>query len=192
MDLDRAAADAFTDVAIRLMGGRVVAAPPLTVSEAARFAGLLDALSDPDMEERGRSLGSFVREFLARVGLLDATLAELALEDTVADSALPCSDACDLLDLLDRASWSDDIIERSRAQTDWLGRAPDVLGVSGDLPAGELFAAGQAFARSFYLHVYGLADDFCSRLATGPVAQTWEIRAPASTTAPPSPAGSRP
>ncbi len=180
MELDRAGLDAFDGVAIRLIGGRVLRVPCLTVAEAARYLRTLNELAEVDVDvddaKPMQTIESFVAEFGERMRLGDVTLAEFGLYVEGVDGSTTFDRLRALLETLTVASWSENVGERSRAQIRWLDGSPEVLGV--DLSPPDLFARGQELASAFYLHVYGLAQDFCSRLALGPPATTWAIADP--------------
>lgn len=163
--------DAYDGVEITLMGGRVLKVPAFTVREATSFIRTWSHIMNGDHEH----IVGFAAAFVDRAGLRDVTLGELGAEfEGVECADLTVREAQELLEVLALASWDDDLKTRSNAQVRWLDEAPGALGLEVDEPA-ELFEIGQAFARDYYLHMYGLASDFCSRLHTSPRVQAWRV-----------------
>lgn len=132
------------------------------------------------MDGEHERIEEFVRSFVERVGLGSVTLGELGVESSC--GSLTLQDVHALLGVLYAASWAEDERERSRAQVRWLDEAPGWLNTDETNPA-KLFEAGQSFARDYYLHMYGLASDFCSRLHLSPRVETWEVRGASQTLA---------
>lgn len=183
--MERSAFESFDGVEIRLLGGEVVRCPAFTVSDAAHFIRLLAQSADGDSEV----IVSFVEQFIERVALGGAKLTELGFEldhegEPVGLGDLTYDDGRALCELLRTACWAEDIKARSVAQVRWLDEAPATFGLDLTEPE-EVFAFGRDFCQAFYLHIYGLAEGFCSRLAETPKATTWRVLGPEPTTTKP-------
>lgn len=168
---DRATFEAYDGVEIVLVGGEVVKFPALTITESARFLRIWAKI----IEGQHDLVGVFVHEFVERLGLGHVTLAELDVEvEGTECGALTVSDAQDLCGVLHEASWSEDDRARANAQVRWLDEAPGKLGTD-TTDRETLFELGQSFVSVYYLHMYGLARDFCSRLHASPRVKTWVV-----------------
>jgi hypothetical protein len=185
VDEKRAGFEAFGGVEIRL-GERTLRPPAFTVAETSRWLHMLDSLAAEGVDpvDALHTIEASVREFGERIGLGDVPLRDLGVEHPAT-----FGEAIALLDLLHDAQWHESIVKRSMAQVKWLDQAPAFFDVDADaLDAPALFEMGAVFATDIYLHIYGLAQDFFSRLAVGPRATTWTMDLPSpSTSAPGSP-----
>lgn len=165
--MSRATFEAFDGVEVTLIGGRVLNVPAFTLSEATAYVRMWSKITDGD----ARLITSFVDAFVERAGLEDATLAELGVEAEGCED-LTAREVGALVGALSRASWADDERERSAAQLEWLTLAPKTFGVE---DRAELAALGQRLARDYYVAMYGLSSDFCSRLHLGPEMKAWVV-----------------
>lgn len=178
MDRSQATFEAYDGVELYL-GDRVVRTPAFTVAEAAHFLRMMDRLASGD----GGTVEGFVEEFVARAGLGDVRLADLAVAcDGLEWGDLTANDAQALLRILNEACHDDDLVSRSRAQVRWLEEIPPTFGLGADMSPADVFQVGHRFAESYYLHMYGLASDFCSRLHRSPAVKTWVLSGPSSST----------
>lgn len=161
--------EAYDGVELRLLNGRVVRCPALTVREAVRYLRLLSrAATDAEAH------ADFMAEFPARMGITGERLADLGLEVEGLDlGALSFRDGVRLANVLAVASYHMDSRKRARAQLAFLRLFPRKLGLDGSrLEPAHVYALGRRFSDGMYQHIYGLAQDFCSLLTSGPAVRT--------------------
>ena len=177
MDSARAGFDAFDGVEIRLLGGGIVRAPAFTVAEAGRYLRMLNDLATAGDDASQDAVEELVVGFVQRFGLADIALHDLGLAvEDVDFGDMTAARAIDFSRLLYVACWDESMKKRSRAMIEWLDGAPTAFGLDADdTSPPDLFEIGRAFTEAFYLHIYGLAEGFCSRLATGTRATTWAV-----------------
>lgn len=182
MENDQATFEAFDGVELRLLNGRTVRCPALTIREAARYLRVLGRLKKEPAQH-----DVFMAEFPERIGLLEVPLADLGLAVALPDGSqvkfglLTVADAFAMLEVLGTALADPFAEESSLAKIRVLDEFPVTLGVELKEPY-EVFALGRAFAESFYLMIYGLAADFLVHLTASPPVKVFEIRAMRSPT----------
>jgi hypothetical protein len=191
----RSTLEAFDGVELRFLNGAVVRCPAFTVAEATHFIRLLarpaEAQEADDELGAADAVAAFVEAFVLRTGLGSVRLVDLGLAvdapngEPVEWGDLTLTDVMAMLEVLHDACWHDDLVKRSKAQVRWLDETPTTFGFdASDLTPAALFGFGHSLTSALYLHVYGLASGFCSRLAMSPRATTWMMGRSQSTSAP--------
>ncbi len=188
MQRSQATFDAFDSVELQLLNGRVVHCDALTVQEAVRYLRHLSGAVGGDLSR----VDLLLREFPARVGLTEVPVVDLGLEIEGLDvspklllgsplgeppAALRRAFANAVAELADT-----DVLKQAQAQLYLLRLAPPALGLRGR-PLVEVFEGARDFTSALYLHLFGLAQDFCSLLTRSPRVRTMHLRARTSSSA---------
>lgn len=181
VDRNQATFEAFDGVEIRLLNGRVVRSSALTVAEAVHYLRLIERVDADDLT----AVTEFVAEFPQRVGIQDEKLADLGLEVS-GPGAVPLSfgdltvkDGLSLASLY--AQSIQDGPRAPKAQIRVLDEFPATFGLDAAVLApSDVFDVARGFTEALYLHIYGLARDFCRHLTTSPRVKVMELRAAGS------------
>lgn len=189
MERSQATFEAFDGVELHLLNGRVVRCDALTVQEAVRYLRLLSGAVGGDLSR----VDVLLREFPARVGLTEVPVVDLGLEVDGLDRISPKlllgspiegrrgSGAFRIANAVTELGEAD-VLAQAQAQLYLLRLVPPALGVKGRAPF-EVFEAARGFTSALYLHLFGLAQDFCSLLTASPPARTMHLRARGSSSA---------
>lgn len=195
MDPSRAAFEAFDGVEIELVGGRVVRAPAFSTKEAVgcirklyRLGELEAAFQEGDLGTIGgllRTRDELSADLLGRLGLSGERVTSIgfAYESPTGEAIewgdLTVDDLRAMARIILDAGVAEDEGDQALAQIRWLDEAPGVFGIDGStVSPADLLAWGFRFQEAFYLHLYGLASDFYSRLHRAPAVKAWKIRGP--------------
>lgn len=185
------------DVELRLLNGRVVHTPALSIREAKELLALLEGAAaavraiGADEEPRRADIDAFmevVNDFPKRTGLLDERVIDLGFELEGPDGELVDLGALRLHDALAMArlygvSIADPFaIEGSQAKVRVLDEFPAAFGLDPDAhePA-TVYEMARAFTEELYELIYGLARDFSGTLTASPPVRVLELRAPTET-----------
>lgn len=178
MGANEATFEAYDGVELRL-GQTVVRCPALTTAEAIGYLRLFDRAKDDPAAH-----AEFLDGFPERMGLAGVPLSDLGVDVEGPDgkpldlSRLTYKSGTRVAALYGVAAYETDIGRRSRAQIKFLRRFPKLVGIADPdaLPPVHVFGAGARFVQDFYLRIYGLAQDFCSHLISGPTSQVMVLR----------------
>lgn len=161
MERSEAAFEAFDGVRLTLADGRVVGVPAFTTREAVRYLRLLSRVEQDDADAHH----AFVREFTARIQILDVPLSAFGFSfevegvGEVEGGEMTVAQALRWAELLAGAQ----TLAGWQEQLAFLDGFPDAFGLQGLKPP-EVFAAGRAFVDELWALVYGLSESFLSRL----------------------------
>ena len=177
MDKNRATFEAYDGVELRLLNGRVVRCPALTVAEAAHFLRMGARVEDGDYS----GVDEFVAAFPVRIGVLKERLVDLGLvvegpAGPLAFGDLTLEDGLALARLYGEAVADAKDARSSKAKVRVLDEWPATFGFTAGTP-GEVFQVARSFAEALYLHVYGLAKDFLDHLTLSPGVRVMTLRA---------------
>lgn len=168
MHRSSAAFEAYDGVRIQMADGSVVTCPALGTGEAVRMIRALDGLTALDPVKRAQAHQEFIRAFVMRMGLGDATVEALGME-AGEFGRMKVRWLLALIEAYHVACWGDSAADRARAQVTVLARTAKVLGSSDD--AASTFRKLNDVSGELYLHLYGLAQDFSSALTRSPTSQ---------------------
>lgn len=163
------------DIELRLLNGRVVYTPALSIAEAKR---LLRSLTE--IGENPAAHVEIIQTFPQRTGLTDERLVDLGFEvEGLEFGELTLGDALAMAEIYGTAAADAYAAESSRAKVRVLDEFPVTFGLDAErsTPA-EVFGLARTFVETLYLLVYGLAQDFSRALTASPPVRALELRAP--------------
>lgn len=169
MSSDRATFDSYDGVELRFLDGVTRKCAPLTVAEAAHYLRLEARIRDGEVA----AVCAFASEFADRAGVLDVRLVDMAFEvvgpggTPLALGDMTVADGLALTEVVGAAAGVDR--KAAKAQSAILDTFPAKFGRDPKaLAPAEVFAMARSFASELYLHIYGLAKDFCDHLTRSP------------------------
>lgn len=199
---DQATLDSYDGVELRFLNGVVRKCKPFTVAEAAHYFRLEARIRDGELAAAPAFAAEFVeRVGMLDVRLADIGL---EVEGHVLEfGGLSVADGIALADIVADAQGAD-LRKAPRAQVRILDEVPAMFGLAvpqmrplvrrgwwarvlrrrprivatrpvGGPEPGEVFEIARAFTEALYLHIYGLAKDFCGHLSRSPRAKVMTL-----------------